>query len=340
MLISIIIPMYNAEKFISCCLNSVLDQNLKSNEYEIIVINDGSTDKGPSIVYDYTNKHQNISLYNQLNEGNGQARNTGLKKAKGKYLYFLDSDDYIAKGVLKDLLNILEVLKLDILGFNTKHTTSSNDKISENFYAKIKNLEKTPIEGEIFIGNHNYRAEVWWYIIKRKYLKTTGIEFYKRKFVQDSYITPNLLINANRVLYLPLDIHRYRKHETSITNLKKPEHIKKHINDMFFAIEKLNLLIEPISNVKAKKRLISRQQSYFFFLILRFIKSNMKIKDFKIILKKAKTLNVYPMKNFLGKDYNGSKYYFLIYIFNHKLLLIPFVFINQLLYRFYIKYIY
>lgn len=101
MKLSIIIPVYNSEKYITCCLESLLVQEMSANEYEIIIVNDGSTDSGGLIARDYTERHSNIHLFNQKNKGVGTARNKGIELAKGDYIYFIDPDDYIAINVLK-----------------------------------------------------------------------------------------------------------------------------------------------------------------------------------------------------------------------------------------------
>jgi len=337
MILSIIIPMYNAEDYIGICLDSLLKQDLSINTYEIIVVNDGSRDRSQGIVEQYQKKYSNIILYNQENSGIGAARNMGINLAKGKYIYFIDSDDYVATGVFKSLLDVLEANNLDILGFNTKYTSSSNHKISDDFSQKINSFNMHPINGITFIGDYNFGAEVWRYIIKREFYINTGIFFYKDRYVQGTYITPHLLIKAERVLYLPVDIHRYRKNDKSITNTKTPEHLKKHINDMLFSIEKVNNIIESITNIKAIKRLRRRQQGYVFFLIIRFTKSDMSFNEFNRILKKIKSFNSYPLNDFLGQEYNGFKYYILVYIFNHKLLLFPFLFFYRIFYKMFIR---
>jgi len=337
MILSIIIPMYNAEAFIGTCLDNLLEQQLNLTEYEILVINDGSKDKSKKVVENYIKKYPNVILYNQKNSGNGAARNKGIDLAKGKYLYFLDSDDYIVTNVLNYLLNILEKQNLDILGFDSINTKSSNLKASKN----IDEIQSAPdfkiIKGTKFIADNNYRAEVWWYIINTAFFKSTGISFYDRKYVQDSYITPSLFIKAERVLFLPLDIHRYRQNNNSITHIKSPTHIKKHMHDLVFSVNKLGVLIESIQSQKCVFRLKNRQQGYVFFFLIRFIKSNMSFKELKNNLKDLKSIQAYPITHFLGKDYNGLKYQVLVFIFNTSFLLYPFLYINRFFYRTIVK---
>lgn len=115
--LSLVIPMYNVELYIEKCLNSCINQDLSSNEYEIIIVNDGSKDTSLSRAEAIARKHNNIKIISQENGGLSSARNTGLKNAKGEYIWFIDSDDWIEPNVLKNLYQIASHNNLDILRF-------------------------------------------------------------------------------------------------------------------------------------------------------------------------------------------------------------------------------
>ena len=118
MRLSIIVPVYNVEKYLAKCLVSLLNQDIASTAYEIIVINDGSTDGSYAIAQKYAEFNTNLILLKQENKGLSATRNRGVNEAKGKYIYFVDSDDFIAPNILKTLLNTLEENDLEILAFN------------------------------------------------------------------------------------------------------------------------------------------------------------------------------------------------------------------------------
>lgn len=325
--------MYNVEDYIAECLDSVLDQSLSLSEYEIIIINDGSNDKSFDIASDYEKKFKNIILLTQKNAGIGAARNTGIENAKGKYIYFLDSDDYLASNVFENLLKVLEENNLEILGFQSTNTSSSELKTSKNVTSNSNVSDVIITDGITFLADYNYRAEVWWYIMGRDFFLNTGILFYDRKFVQDSYITPSIFIKAKKVCFIPWDIHRYRKNENSITNKKSTSHIERHMHDLVFSIEKLNSLIETVSdNLQCVKRLKNRQQGYVFFFLIRFAKSNMSFNELRSILNQFRQFKAYPITEFIGKDYNDFKYKVLVFIFNRPFLLFPFLYIFRAIY--------
>ncbi len=106
--ISIIVPVYNVEKYLTQCLDSLLDQGLSAEEYEIICINDGSKDCSLKILQEYESKHSNIVVIDKENGGVSSARNAGIERAKGEYIWFIDADDWIARKCLGDLVKILK----------------------------------------------------------------------------------------------------------------------------------------------------------------------------------------------------------------------------------------
>ena len=116
--VSVIIPVYNSEKYISECLDSVLNQTFK--DIEIICIDDGSTDKSFDILNRYNIKEKRITLLTQKNLGQSVARNKALEIAKGEYIYFLDSDDYIEPNLIEECIKKLDETQEGLICFNTE----------------------------------------------------------------------------------------------------------------------------------------------------------------------------------------------------------------------------
>lgn len=113
--LSIIIPAYNIESYISACIESVLDQDISETEYELIIINDGSSDKTLSVIKKY-DSIENIRIIDQINRGLSEARNIGVKHAKGKYIWFIDGDDTITPMCLKNILIACNEKNVDLFG--------------------------------------------------------------------------------------------------------------------------------------------------------------------------------------------------------------------------------
>ena len=137
MKLSIIIPVYNVEQYIDECLHSVTSQGRTEDDYEIIVVNDGTLDNSMDIVDRYVCQHENISVIHQSNSGLSIARNTGLQHACGEYVWFVDSDDWIAEDALSFLFPLLDN-GIDVLAFPlnlVRITSERNDLNIEHSYA-------------------------------------------------------------------------------------------------------------------------------------------------------------------------------------------------------------
>ena len=156
MKLSIIIPVYNAEKYLKKCLESVFQQNLKLEDFEVICINDGSTDKTQQILEEFQKKYTNIILENQENFGEAISRNKAIFLSKGEYITFLDSDDYYDALTLSKALQIIESQNLDILYLKMNHISEdyqfiqSLPNLSENEILSGLKHERRPFPATIY----------------------------------------------------------------------------------------------------------------------------------------------------------------------------------------------
>lgn len=141
---SIVVPVYNVEKYLKKCLDSIFEQQFE--DYEVIAVDDGSTDKSNNILNEYIQKSTKLKVIHQENKGLGGARNTGIENARGEYLVFLDSDDYIDSKMLMVLNDYLEKYNLDILAFDCSKVDENYnfmEKVSyDNFKNKYSSLSK------------------------------------------------------------------------------------------------------------------------------------------------------------------------------------------------------
>ncbi|AKA36069.1 glycosyltransferase [Flagellimonas lutaonensis] len=330
MRLSIILPTYNMEKYLSRCLDSLLAQDIPEEEYEIIIVNDESKDQTLAIAKEYQNKHSNIVICDKKNGGAGAARNSGLKLAKGKYIHFVDPDDYIAKNVYGTLLDFADKNELDITAFIFNKTKRTDWYETDTPPEKL-NLEKVPImTGTNYIANNNYRNTVWWYLINRNFFDSTGLAFIEGRWMEDSILTPQLFMKAKRMARLPLDVYRYMIVPNSAMTSKEPEHYHKLISDIENATFVFDGILKKIPendavSKKCKDRLHTRQQSFVFFLLVRLMKSGLPIQYIPEKLEGFKKINAYPLNNFIGEDFNGLSYRILTALFNQEKLMYPFM---------------
>jgi len=338
MQLSIIIPTYNIEDYIGNCLDSVINQNIDKKNYEIIVVNDGSTDNSLAIAEKHASAADNVIIHTQKNQGLGGAREAGLKLAKGKFLYFLDGDDYLAYNSLNDVLEKAEANNLDIIGFGVERTSKLNLLASKGYIDTIE--EPLPVyNGVDFIAEHkDYRVEVWWYLVKKSFLLETELKFETKRFVNDSYFTPSLFIKATRAAYIPIDIYRYVERADSTTKKKSNAHYKRHIADSLYAIEQMKGILDTVKaldpvNHKTVAKIKSKQESYSLFSLIRFAKSNAPYKEMKEMKQDLKSMNAYPIKNLNDVTYGGIKYKLITIFMNSDIL--SFIFVKGL--RFFFK---
>lgn len=196
MKLSIIIPAYNSEKFIEKCLLSCLNQDIPHNEYEIIVVDDGSTDNTKNIVLSMKEKYNNIQYFYQENAAQGAARNNGLTNSSGKYVWFVDSDDWIEHNCIGTIINKLEEYKLTavLVGHATKYSEELSiwEKFDDNKLCSGKEL----------ISNNKFYISPTYAIWDKSYLINNNLIFLERIFHEDSEICPRMYYNAKRIGFI------------------------------------------------------------------------------------------------------------------------------------------
>lgn len=215
--ISIVVPVYNVEKYLHKCIDSLLNQTFKN--IEIILVEDCSTDKSKIICREYASRFRNISLVcHSENKGLAQARNTGMMIAKGEFIAFVDSDDWVATNMYKLMYEKIIKDKLDIVvcGFEEKYQNGKKSEFTfrfeENIYDNTEVLKKF-LSGEI-------NAIAWNKLYKICLFKEYNIKYPVGKLYEDQYPTFLSLFNSNAVGIINKPLYYYRKIDTSITGSK------------------------------------------------------------------------------------------------------------------------
>tara|TARA_B110000114_G_scaffold185705_1_gene234205 strand:- start:3391 stop:4368 length:978 start_codon:yes stop_codon:yes gene_type:complete len=178
--LSIIIPVYNAEKYISNCITSCLNQDYEN--YEIILVDDGSTDNSLMIMADFEQSNDNITLITQKNQRQGAARNNGLKIAKGEYIWFVDADDLIAHNSITSLIKVVLKTNLDMVRFDAANCTSFGDIPKKRLCEH--EIDKLYLGHEVILEN-KFSVCVPFYIFKNKFLRDNNLYFLENMFYED-----------------------------------------------------------------------------------------------------------------------------------------------------------
>ncbi|MPQ43057.1 glycosyltransferase family 2 protein [Clostridium tarantellae] len=216
-LISVIVPIYKVEKYLSQCILSLTNQSYKN--LEIILIDDGSPDNCGNICDDFSKLDKRIKVIHKDNEGLAEARNVGLNVAKGEYIGFVDSDDWIHPNMYENLINTALKYKAEIVECKFKKLYKRNIYLKENNYIKktIEFNNKEALKNHLQ-GKYLYRA-VWNKIYKRELFK--NIRFPKGKLAEDLYITYKLFYLSKKTVYLDFEGYYYYIRNNSIMGKKE-----------------------------------------------------------------------------------------------------------------------
>lgn len=209
-LISVIIPIYNTEKYLEDCIKSVVNQSYEN--LDIILVNDGSTDKSKEICEKYAEKDSRIRLINQSNMGAAMAKNAGLNNIKGDLFMILDSDDLLQKNNIEILYDCMQKEKSDIIEacYTTIYKEFKNIDIHQN--SKKENFNTENALKELIISR-KFHQTPWNKLYKTELLK--DIRFPKDKYIDDEYWTYKLFANAKRITWINEVLYYYRQHEES-----------------------------------------------------------------------------------------------------------------------------
>ena len=230
--VSIIIPVYNVEKYLAECLESVINQTLK--DIEIICVNDASTDASLQVLNHFGKIDARIKIVNQsINQGLSITRNVGAKLANGEYLYFLDSDDMLDTHAMQELYKIANTCDTDIVLLNTS-PFYENTEIEKRWKNYGLYYDRSSKYSGIYAGkdllvqllaDDNYKPAVWLYIFKRTFYQREGLSFIERILYEDLPLTFEGMLLAKRVVYCSDKLHlrRFRK-DSIVTGRKTFEH--------------------------------------------------------------------------------------------------------------------
>ncbi|MBN4057996.1 glycosyltransferase [Olleya sp. AH-315-K02] len=328
MKLSIVIPLYDKEKYIERCLKSLLAQDLSQDQYEIIIVDDGSTDAGGTIAQNYSEIHANIHFFLQQNKGVSASRNRGLEIANGDYVYFLDADDYLAENTFKRLLALCIEKGLEILEFDTKKTNKNEPTFTVSETTSTPTLQV--MDGMAYLSKHDFICEAWRYFVKRELLTESGVRFIEGILYEDVVFTASLFLKAKKVAKVAMDVHRYVVVENSIVTSKDRAHNLKFIKGMVFAIEHFDNLTKGLGTTDSNYAMVvnkikGRQQALVLALIIRTLKYRpIDYKQLKEILTKLKSFGAYPIDlkiGGIGPEKSSWVYNLFVPIFNNKMLL-------------------
>ncbi len=288
MLLSIILPVYNVEKYISHCLESLMRQDMSKNEYEVICVNDGSTDNSLQVLKAYARKYSNIKVCDKINQGVSIARNTGMSFAKGNYIWFVDPDDFVDANCIGGLINALKKSDADYLVMDYDSCTE-----------KAKFIEREKQVYNIYINKKRTpRASGWVYIVKKELLLKNNISFEEKLTYGEDYLWALLVwLYGEKYLVVENNIYHYRNRSNSAMSTRTTEQMKKHVEGMLNLADIYSELLVKENWNKEKYHEIARRIPECSQVVLWDLALNKFSEEYNIkIFNQLKEKGYYPYK--------------------------------------------
>lgn len=220
-LISVIIPVYNVENYLKECIESVLSQTYKN--YEIILVDDGSTDSSPDICDKYASQYENVSVIHKENKGLSHTRNAGLTVANGEYVYFLDSDDYIDSDTFTMLIEAIKKENSDFLFFDSWsfEDVLRNFNVPQNYKRKkYYGTDNGLVMLEKLCENKDFHSAIPLFFFKNSFIKEEKLAFLEGAIYEDVLFAYQVFCKAKKVTHInsPFYFRRYRDNSIMTSN--------------------------------------------------------------------------------------------------------------------------
>ncbi|MBR6737913.1 MAG: glycosyltransferase family 2 protein [Clostridia bacterium] len=285
--VSIIVPIYNVAPFLEDCLNSLLNQDIQKDEYEIICVNDGSKDNSLDILNEYANKYSCVKVITQENMGVSGARNTGIKESKGEYIWFVDGDDWAKPNCISEILNLMYkenasqcVFLLD--GGTLGYQEDFSFKIDS--YSVINNRTSTPSACRWFFNRSIIINNNLTFKLGIKYGEDTLFVCQYSEYIKN---TKTVIINSEKPYY-------YRQNQGSAMNQKNRESLIKGMNDMIEIAKEYKQYRLKNTDSDFKKEVEVREGAAIAGAL--FSAARIKGMNVKELLKDLKSEGLYPYK--------------------------------------------
>ncbi len=252
MRLSIIVPVFNVENYLSKCVESLLHQDIPGNEYEIILVNDGSTDGSLKICKYYVENYPQVKLISQKNQGLGSARNAGIAISVGDAIIFVDSDDYLKQRSLSILLGLFESQNLDVLRFNYEAVSEKGEIIHKKTSSNYSTIySESVVDGKTFLANNlGWACYVWVFVFKSELIKMNQLYFNSDIYYEDVEWLPRVLLLSHRVSSVEEVIYFYLQRSGSITKGADEWKKNKTLRDKLFILDTLKQLSVNANDTK------------------------------------------------------------------------------------------
>lgn len=250
-LLSVIIPLYNSAKWLPKCLDSVLLQDVPEEQLEVICVNDGSPDESGEIARRYAEEHpQAFIVLDQENQGPSGARNNGMRHATGKYLCFVDPDDFVEPCVFGRLLRQMEEERLDMLRFNYQIVDEEYKSVKKRDFELQFDYSPSLMSGADFMANRlDIACNIWRYFYRTEIIVKNQIWCFTGDYIDDAPWLPLVLMKAERMNVCDVVVYDYQERSDSLVKTQSIQGIRRKNEGILLLIR---LLGEEIKGIKGQ----------------------------------------------------------------------------------------
>ena len=294
--LSFIIPLYNSAQWLQKCLYSVLNQDIPESEMEIICVNDGSPDNSADMVREIAKEHPSIIMIDQENQGPSGARNTGMRHAMGKYLCFVDPDDFVEPNVYGGLVRQMEEEQLDMLRFDYQIVDENYNLVPKRpFELKFDYTPQLMTGTEFLINRLDIACNIWRYIYRTDIITKNNIWCYTGDYYDDTPWLPLVLMKAERMNICDTVVYDYLERSDSLVNANSPKAVQRKIDGGIMLLEIMHEQLKSIDNIGVRR--------WYNMVITLSIVSLMTLigtyqyNDRNKYLSKIAPLNLFPLSN-------------------------------------------
>lgn len=296
MKLSIVIALYNTEAYIEKCIRSVYVQNkLPFQDFEVIVVNDGSTDNSRVIVERLQLDYANLELVNKENGGQSTARNIGFDKAKGSYIFCLDSDDSVNAKEMVQALEYCKKEELDMLPVSYKRYNEINKPLKEkrDNYPVICHF----ITGGDFMNKFVISGAMWRYFYKTSIIKKYDLYLTEGIYHEDEEFIIKFLSYAKRIAYQKHQVYNHVVRSNSTVNNKNKHHRTKLLKDLLVVIKHLDNHRDKFNSASVEHLGISKKiEQLLVSVFLRMKKDKLKYKETRYFVRELKVMGLHPIR--------------------------------------------
>lgn len=317
-LLTYIVPVFNTRPFLLRCLRSIVSQGIMEDAYEVLVVDDGSTDGSQALVREFIDEgHPQVRLLTQENSGVSAARNLALDQARGRYLHFVDSDDFLIEGMMSSLLNQAVEHDLDVLVFNYNRADSDGNIMDAATGSDVGTA--AVMSGIEFLEDHSMTPYIWRYLIRRGLVEDNKWRFDNSLIVcEDGDLIARFMLTAQRVMGNNASPYCYVTRGDSAMNSQDGAHLRRRIFSQIDAAVSINDTMKRYESLTGKavpSSVSGLRNLYLYFSLTKAMTSG----NVNEAIERMRGAGLYPFPCVGPEaDYHGLKWKIL-----HRLMMQP-----------------